>query len=261
MSFYSVRRSKREMIDDLPEEHVEADLIGHSTLEYTTPDGRRIIRFHRTNVVTFHPNGDVTLDSGGFQSNTTKKRFNEHAPVDVYQHRHEWFVRTKAGTFPFFDGFTVDRRGRPTLDTYAQLVADDEMPIEELLRTDEYVDRVVNAETVPEVISALAAWSNADAESYRRNVGQVTIGLPRRLSAEDWQDVEAVAADEEHPEYREVAEFAERVQTGLKNLRRPTGVEVLATMAATGRLTRDQLEALPPAIQVAMDAVLERMPP
>jgi hypothetical protein len=123
MNGYSVRRSKREMIADLPEEHVAADLIGHSTLEYTTPDGRRIIRFHRTNVVTFHPDGSVTFNTDGHQTVTTKRRLNEHAPryVYVFQKDYQWYVVTPAGNFPFFDGFTL-KRSVPDPGTLAELL-------------------------------------------------------------------------------------------------------------------------------------------
>lgn len=259
MSFYSVRRGKREMIADLPEEHVTADHIGHSTLEYTTPDGRRVIRFHRTNVVTFHPNGDITLDSGGHQSNTTKKRFNEHAPVDVYQHQHEWYVQTRGGiVYPFHDGFTVDSRGVPTNETFAQLVVDGDMTITYLLNFDAARASVTAAQSIPEVIDALAALSEADPQTYRQAQSQALSGRPKVLSQEEWDETKVIAADPRHPEYQEVASFATRVQFAFGNLR-PNALEVLVILALNGQLTREQLLALPPKMQVAIDVELEKL--
>lgn len=205
MNGYSVRRSKREMISDLPEEYVTADHIGHSTLEYTTPDGRRIIRFHRTNVVTFHPNGDVTLDSGGHQSFTTKKRFNEHLPygAGVFQHKHEWYVQTVLGTFDFYDGFTVDDSSAPTEQTIATAVN-------------------------------LDAWWQSPT---------------RAIAGKTWMDF-LVDAFEGRLDPRALDQGWGDVDIPL----------VFAHMARLGRITMREMSALPPALQVQIDQVLEQMP-
>lgn len=259
MNGYSVKRSKREMIEDLPEEHVRADKIGHSTLEYTTPDGRRIIRFHHTNVVTFHPNGDVTLDSGGHQSNTTKKRFNEHAPVTVGQADWTWFVHTPVGTFPFYDGFTVDSLGKPTSQTYGQLVANGALSLDELLRVDAYAEAVRTAQSVPEIIHALAVWSDEDFASYKRSLEQVRArSTPKRLPQGEWRAAEEAAEDPQHPDYQEARRFAADAKTALFNLR-PHVMDMLVVMVLTGLLTRAQLMTLPPEIQVRLDAALEEI--
>lgn len=58
----------------------------------------RHVRYHSTRVVTIHPNGDVTLRTGGYRTNTTKTRMNQTAnqfglSFRVYQQNFDWFVR------------------------------------------------------------------------------------------------------------------------------------------------------------------------
>ena len=67
------------------------------------------IRYHATNVLTFHPDGRVVFNSGGWRTSTTKQRLNRYGPANTYIHQHKfnWFITTDAGTQPFYDGFTL----------------------------------------------------------------------------------------------------------------------------------------------------------
>lgn len=47
------------------------------------------IRLHGTVVVEYFPDGKIKLDTGGWETNTTKKRINEFSPFSVW---HEKFV-------------------------------------------------------------------------------------------------------------------------------------------------------------------------
>jgi hypothetical protein len=53
------------------------------------------IRLHATDVVTFKSDGRIILDSGGWQTATTKARMNEAipGPCGVYQKDHTWYLR------------------------------------------------------------------------------------------------------------------------------------------------------------------------
>jgi hypothetical protein len=86
--------------------------IGNNTYIVTNVDGGGgySIVLHRTPIVTYHPDGRITLRSGGFQTVTTKARMNEVLPGDirVYQERHDWFVNTPYGTIPFYDGMVIE---------------------------------------------------------------------------------------------------------------------------------------------------------
>jgi len=58
-------------------------------------DGNDIhLRYHSTNVVTFHNDGSMTLRNGGWQSKTTKERINEvlGGYGRVFQRDWNWYL-------------------------------------------------------------------------------------------------------------------------------------------------------------------------
>lgn len=74
-------------------------------------DGATIVRYHSTDVVTVRGN-EITLDSGGWMTVTTKRRMNQAArtfglPFSVYQRRGEWFVEYNGETKAYHDGMTL----------------------------------------------------------------------------------------------------------------------------------------------------------
>lgn len=75
------------------------------------------VRLHSTDVLTFHPDGSVTLNTGGYYTVTTKDRINRFSPwwlTSVYQRDHEWYVvinRKWDAPLDFVDGMTVDPDG------------------------------------------------------------------------------------------------------------------------------------------------------
>lgn len=85
-----------------------------NTLDYIAPDGTRRIRLHDTDVVTIDKRGNITLDSGGWQTVTTKDRMNQVLPSGwaVYSNR-GWLIRTPKGEFPYADGAKFKPDGTP----------------------------------------------------------------------------------------------------------------------------------------------------
>ena len=84
---------------------------GRATSIVRDSDGTLRVAYHATNVVTVHPDGSITLDSGGWHSATTKARMNQAAcqfslGYSVYQRDFAWFVEYHGQTIPF-DGRTV----------------------------------------------------------------------------------------------------------------------------------------------------------
>lgn len=66
------------------------------------------VQYHTTDVVTLHPDGSVTLKSGGWQSVTTKKRMNDFSSAYVFQDKGVWYARTHRGTrIPYYDGMRI----------------------------------------------------------------------------------------------------------------------------------------------------------
>lgn len=59
------------------------------------------VRFHRTYVVTFHRSGAVSLDSGEWDTSTTKERINRYlAPgLRLIQEQRVWYVQDRRPAF------------------------------------------------------------------------------------------------------------------------------------------------------------------
>jgi hypothetical protein len=76
-------------------------------------DGNKtIVRLYDTDIVTIEPN-KTTLDSGGFQTSTTKKWINKFilSPFYVYQKDFDWFVGSLNDNkvkIPFYDGVVLE---------------------------------------------------------------------------------------------------------------------------------------------------------
>jgi hypothetical protein len=82
--------------------------IGNNTYLYPHKDGIAV-RLHQTDVVVIHPDNTYTLNSGGWQTVTTKDRMNEYSPARVCQSKGVWYV----DGYPFVDGMKVDANGKP----------------------------------------------------------------------------------------------------------------------------------------------------
>jgi hypothetical protein len=67
-------------------------LPGRSTRLRRTLDGDIAVTYHWTDVVTYHPDGRITLRTGGWYSYTTKARINEYSRARLYSDRGAWFL-------------------------------------------------------------------------------------------------------------------------------------------------------------------------
>ena len=103
------RKTKSAIMADVSA--TESRIVAPNTVEYRTPDGDRVVRLHRTDIVTFKSNGDIVLSSGGWRTVTTKDRINRFAPVRVHAERGVWYVSNGDAAIPFVDGLTL-RRGK-----------------------------------------------------------------------------------------------------------------------------------------------------
>jgi len=86
------RRTIADMVSALPASlhpttHKRVD---HNTLEWMTAGGVRIIRLHTTDILYFPCNGGFSIDTGGFNTHTTRDRLNKFLPAP-------WGVFTKRG--------------------------------------------------------------------------------------------------------------------------------------------------------------------
>lgn len=81
--------------------------VARNTVEFNR-DGKRVIRLHKTDVVTFEKNG-VRLNSGGWRTVTTKDRMNRFMPggYSVFSMNGFWYVGSHTKFVAFFDGIRV----------------------------------------------------------------------------------------------------------------------------------------------------------
>lgn len=68
----------------------------YETAIVTDGDGSPVVRLFDTHIVTYHEDGSVTLNSGGWHTVTTKRRMNDYQDVCyVYQDDNVWYVNTQ----------------------------------------------------------------------------------------------------------------------------------------------------------------------
>lgn len=79
-------------------------------------DGTIGVRLHKTDVIVFHPDGSITLDSGGWRTVTTKDRMTRFLPSPwmVHSDKGVWYLckgrpwmEDAVSTFAFADGITI----------------------------------------------------------------------------------------------------------------------------------------------------------
>ena len=115
-----MRRTLREIMA-LPRECGTIDdsyrprLVAHNTAQWRAYDGTVRVRLHVTDVVTYHKDGRVSLNSGGWRTVTTKDRLNTFSDVGVWSNRGEWWCQWREHShrapIPFYDGITFDAEG------------------------------------------------------------------------------------------------------------------------------------------------------
>jgi hypothetical protein len=89
-----------------------ARLTGRSTRLVKTGKGYGI-QYHNTIVVEILPN-EYVLNSGGYQTNTTKDRINTYSPVRLYSRKYTWYIGEYSPDtdIPFLDGIRVNSNGK-----------------------------------------------------------------------------------------------------------------------------------------------------
>jgi hypothetical protein len=74
---------------------LKSKLVKNNTRLTEYVDGRRTLRLHATDILTWKPDGVIVLNSGGYRTHTTKERLNAFLPlgIRVYQKNYSWYVR------------------------------------------------------------------------------------------------------------------------------------------------------------------------
>ena len=90
------------------------DTIGSHKTSVFTHENTTFVKYHWTNVVSFNED-TITLNTGGFETNTTKTRMNQtsnqfNLGFRVYQKNFDWFVEYAGKTFEFLSNELVLER-------------------------------------------------------------------------------------------------------------------------------------------------------
>lgn len=111
------RTNLRDQFTSQQRAEFEPKIICRNTFRYTR--GKDIvIRLHATDIVVKHPDGSVTLNSGGWKTVTTKDRMSAHMPAGyhLYSDKGQWYVsyglpwcqpKDQVKRVPYFDGIRV----------------------------------------------------------------------------------------------------------------------------------------------------------
>jgi hypothetical protein len=123
--------------------------LTHNT--YAERRGEAIaVRLHDTDILTFHPDGSVSYETGGWFTVTTKDRMNSYGPLRIHSERGRWY----AGTTPYMDGMTV-RDGLVIAGVDVDAVAAED---QRNAATRKAIDRFVKGITPERIVSA---WENS----------------------------------------------------------------------------------------------------
>lgn len=114
----------QDLNDQLTGRNAERRKLANNTYAERRGDGAIAIRLHSTDILTYHDDGSVVFNSGGWQTVTTKQRMNEFGPQGwrVNSERGIWYADYSVPhtspldgdwnnrltvSLPFNDGFTV----------------------------------------------------------------------------------------------------------------------------------------------------------
>jgi hypothetical protein len=107
-----MRETKMAIMEGV--EATESKIVGNNTVEYIRPDGTKVIRFHRTDIIEFPKRGGVVFNSGGWKTITTKERMNTYQNVaTIVQSKGMWWLSLGSNSWnedsriPYFDGMKV----------------------------------------------------------------------------------------------------------------------------------------------------------
>ena len=84
----------------------EGRKIGNNTYLNRLDSDTITVKLHYTDIVTYHRDGRIIVNTGGYKSATTKHRINGLTNVGVYQKDFSWFLADGNAT-PFVDGMDV----------------------------------------------------------------------------------------------------------------------------------------------------------
>jgi len=183
------RKSKRDMIASLPGPITKSRMVARNTIEYETPAGETVTRLHGTDVVRKLPDGSIFLDTGGWNTMTTRGRMSGALPTGytVYTWRGALYLRTPKGDHEFTRTAHIGPRGGVETD-----IADGEAASYDEVRglVDRYLRKLRDG-GIPTDVSG-DPWVLPDPQSRKYPAEQVMLWLGDPKTCEAWgEDVAA----------------------------------------------------------------------
>jgi hypothetical protein len=101
-------------------------LPGRATRLIRNSDTDIAVHYQNTDVVTYHANGIITLNSDGWQTMTTKARFSEYSRARVFADKSIWYIggdwsTPKEKRMLYYDGIVINLDGLPLEPKYPTL--------------------------------------------------------------------------------------------------------------------------------------------
>ena len=100
--------TKKELLSGVPNVKT-SKFIATNTLRVEYTDGTKVIRLHKTDIITFLKNGNFCLNSGTWRTPTTKERINDNCPARISQNKSIWYLRD--GNL-FYDNCIINSEGK-----------------------------------------------------------------------------------------------------------------------------------------------------
>ncbi len=109
------REVEKELISQPNSESISVRQIGNNTFKVEYSGGKSAIRYHHTDIITYHPNGDIILNTDGWLTSTTKERMGylNETGYSIQQVNKIWYLvnRLTGQKWTYQDGITIHPNG------------------------------------------------------------------------------------------------------------------------------------------------------
>lgn len=90
--FKKINKSRKEIYTD--NGIVSSKLVKNNTRLTVYKDGRRVLRLHQTDIITWTTDGKIVINMGGYDTKTTRQRLNEFLPnLSVYRKKRKTYIQ------------------------------------------------------------------------------------------------------------------------------------------------------------------------
>ncbi len=108
---YMNYNSLRQFLDLKPSRKLGHNTIVHMVRVLDSPEQDQVaVKYHGTNIIKIDPENVVTLNTGGWETNTTKDRLNQFLSCRdayIFQKNHVWYIKNRHETIEYKDGMQI----------------------------------------------------------------------------------------------------------------------------------------------------------